>query len=154
MSHFYLEGKQMLKRKDVFQWQGFGIDEVLKVPVKQTWVSRCERWLYEVNNRYLVIFSEVRSDEGPGVVNPGTSITNSIEYIATLTFREWPELYFERPQDIVWVEHYSSESRDPGEQETFDLVILTWDDQKKQFYHPTWKHSTRAAVEVLIQEKF
>jgi len=62
--------------------------------------------------------------------NPGTSVTNMVEQLATMVYHEY--LYGVPGENITWVEHYPplpSVGKD-----TFDRVEMRWDG--KRFYQP------------------
>lgn len=69
--------------------------------------------------------------------NPGTSVTNAVEIIATEVYKRFlPGL---PPENIRWIEHYPArgDSRDPLP-ETFDEVTLSFDGQR--YHSPKWTH--------------
>lgn len=86
--------------------------------------------------------------------NPGGSITNSAEVIATGVIRA-----NELPTHLVWIEHWPEESADG--QETFDLVVFSsYEVAERGPYagetrawigDATWKPLDRASVEVLVK---
>lgn len=67
--------------------------------------------------------------------NPGTSVTNAVEKIATKVYWEFLSGNA-RPQDVRFVEHYKGFT---GKEETFDLVILKWNFARKEFFDPEWR---------------
>jgi hypothetical protein len=89
--------------------------------------------------------------------NPGGSITNSAEVIATGVIRT-----NELPTPLVWVEHWPEESTDGGE-ETFELVVFSsyevterapyLGETRAWIEEPAWKPLDRASVEVLVGGK-
>lgn len=80
--------------------------------------------------------------------NEGTSITNMIEYLATVSLILLPKGY---PPAVIF-EHYRegiAPSRDPwGEGETFDRVLFSED--APPFGKPRWQISSRRVVESWI----
>lgn len=63
--------------------------------------------------------------------NPGTSVTNMIEQLATMVYIKFlKDTPIER---ITWIEHYPKTSSG----EIFDKVIMDWDGQK--FSNPRWE---------------
>jgi hypothetical protein len=89
--------------------------------------------------------------------NPGGTITNSAEVIAAGVIRANA-----LPTPLVWVEHWSEESTDGGE-ETFELVdFFSYEVTERAPYlgetrvwieGPTWKPLDRASVEILVGGK-
>lgn len=65
--------------------------------------------------------------------NPGTSITNAYEKIATAIYNDF---LIQTPiENINWIEHYTNESYE-GESdkwERFDRVLLKWDEKNRCF---------------------
>lgn len=129
--------------EEIFKWQGFGNGQGL-------WTSRCVLEIYANNNKVIAIASEVD--------NPGTSITNCAENLATLVLRHimgFPEGHKVnsnsflpvRPENFVWIEHYPSGKK---QNETFDLVQLTWDGSR--FHSPKWKRLPLETVERMTGE--
>ena len=75
--------------------------------------------------------------------NPGTSVTNYAEHLATAMLRQ----YGLKPADMIWIEHYPK-SKDHQE-EDFDLVRFL-DIEGDSFRSPVWRRITEQAVEDLI----
>lgn len=73
--------------------------------------------------------------------NPGMSVTNQVDHIATLIYRERLSGY--DPARIEWIEHYQETTR-PTEHskntkcQTWDRVTLQFNG--KQFHSPQWKY--------------
>jgi hypothetical protein len=91
--------------------------------------SKCSWEVHEGNGRATVIFTELDD-------NPGTSITNFFEHLATMVYN----LYLKRypAEAIRWIEHYPERRRGRKvEEETLDEVTLTWDGKK--FSSPKWR---------------
>jgi hypothetical protein len=91
--------------------------------------SKCSWEIHEDKGRITVIFSE-RDD------NPGTSVTNFIEHLATMVYNQFLKKY--PAASICWIEHYPE--RRIGrrlEPATFDQVMLSWDGSK--FSGPKWR---------------
>jgi hypothetical protein len=82
----------------------------------------------------VVIASELAS-------NPGTSITNRAEHLATLV------CHTARidPDTMVWIEHYPTDWRP----ERFSLVEFARD-RGGRLAHPRWTHVSKARVEAMI----
>ena len=80
-------------------------------------------------NKVVVILAEIAD-------NPGTPITNAFEKVATQVYHKFlSEISI---SDIIWIEHYNKNSyhnKDYNE-ETFDQVILSWNDRTQQFCNP------------------
>lgn len=72
--------------------------------------------------------------------NPGTSITNAIETIATQIARTMPSANM---PDVRFVEHYPGARWDQDHlrcrAETFDLVEFTWS-ESREASAPRWRH--------------
>jgi hypothetical protein len=77
--------------------------------------------------------------------NPGTSITNYAEHLATATRRQ----YGLKQEHMIWVEHYP-ESKSHRKQD-FDLVRFA--DEGESFRAPVWTRITEQAVNELIAGK-
>lgn len=77
--------------------------------------------------------------------NPGMSITNAAEYLATDVW----ELLGAPEREIVWIEHYPE--RGPAQRripEEFDRVTFT--QTERGFAGPQWRRLSRAEVEALL----
>ena len=75
--------------------------------------------------------------------NPGTSVTNYAEHLATAMRRQ----YGLKPQEMIWIEHYP-EAKD-RRKEDFDLVRFVATDGDS-FGSPVWTRLTEQAVDELI----
>jgi len=73
--------------------------------------ARCRIRIYRAHAAVVVI------TELPD--NPGTSVTNAIEYIATCVMHD----YKLDPRTTTWVEHYPGQADRP---ETWDVVTFEW----------------------------
>lgn len=129
--------------EEIFDYLGYGIHK-----------SKCGLKIKERNGKALVILTEL-SD------NPGTSITNAYEDIATRIFKErLSHLY---PDSIRWIEHYPDRGGknykgEPEIKETFDEVLLPWNPIKPDYSkgrspnghgcyeNPQWKHLKKEEV--------
>jgi len=86
--------------------------------------------------------------------NPGMSVTNAIELIATgLT-----NIHGFPPDRTTWVEHYPE--REVAErllaEETFDIVTFRWERDRQGRWrasNPRWQRITREGVERLAGER-
>ena len=114
--------------------------------------GRCAIWIYAHNGDTVVICTETKQ-------NPGQSITNAAEYIATDV---WHDEGFPPLERFIWIEHYQADSR-RREAETFDRVTFTKElpslrgPRHQQAYpcvlrEPEWTRITQAEVEVLTGE--
>ena len=110
--------------------------------------SHCRLRVYEPDperpeeaGRPPVVIATERED------NPGTSVTNRIERIASEVFR-----LLERPEaGITVVEHYEDRrflGAKPLARESFALVTMTWT-RFQGFVGPRWTPSTRKEVEAM-----
>jgi len=98
-----------------------------------------------------------RPDEGTVIViatelpdNPGVSITNWAEHLAT----EIRDTYLKQGEALIWIEHYPGRpSRyDPSVtiKEEFDRVLMRWNGTA--YEEPEWKSFDCKGVERLIRE--
>jgi hypothetical protein len=106
-----------------------------------------------------VVFTELDS-------NPGTSVTNRIEHLATSVWRKIP-VWNARGRHVkmrvdkipIWIEHYPNRGLyNPHKAqwqvpESFDFVELH---QKEDgsFVNPDWKHTTRVTIETILGREF
>ena len=101
--------------------------------------SRCQVEVFTRERRPIV----VRLTELPD--NPGTSVTNMFEEIATLAvpyLSVWAGQIVD-PEKIIWLEHYPEQhgllyGRSCHRAETLDRVFLKWDGQR--YSDPNWKY--------------
>lgn len=92
--------------------------------------SKCGLNIYEREDRAIVLLTE-RPD------NPGTSVTNSIEELATRIYNErFPGCPVE---NIRFIEHYPADVIHP--EPTFDLVEMDW--SGNAFRNPRWKRISK-----------
>lgn len=89
--------------------------------------SFCGLEIYSDNIRAVVLFTELGD-------NPGTSITNYTEQLASLV---WTELLSDLdPADITWVEHYP---RSEMFQSSWDIVEYEYNSENpRNFRNPRW----------------
>jgi hypothetical protein len=87
--------------------------------------SRCGLSILRVAGRVWVIFTELPD-------NPGTSVTNRIEHLASEVYRRF--LPNQAPEAIRWAECYPARDNVPG---TLDEVTLAWNG--KEFTNPKWR---------------
>jgi hypothetical protein len=76
-------------------------------------------------SRTLVVCTELPN-------NPGTSVTNFAEQLATLVCQRFAIA----PQDLLWIEHYPA-SETHGPEPDWDWVEFTWTGH--EFIHPRWR---------------
>jgi hypothetical protein len=75
--------------------------------------------------------------------NPGTSVTNYAEHLATAMRRQ----YGLKAEEVIWIEHYP-EAKD-RRKEDFDLVRFVGI-EADSFRNPVWTRITEQAVDELI----
>ncbi len=109
-------------------------------------LCRCNLYVY-LNATCAVVIASERED------NPGASITNSYEHLATGV---WQKLGLPLNQ-TTWIEHYTSEARF-GWPETFDQVALTPQPEtpmtSARLIEPHWSPFSRTELETLIASPF
>lgn len=119
---------------DVFKFKGIG-----------TCDSYCGVEIMRRGRAATVILTELPD-------NPGTSVTNAIENIATLIYKE--RLSDMAADAITWIEHYPQREKIA---ETHDRVILQWEPSMPhwlggkivgtgKFAHPKWMPMKREGV--------
>jgi len=88
--------------------------------------SKCGLTIYTYKDKTAtVIFTELKD-------NPGTSVTNFIEHLATMVYNS--RLKDCNPNSITWVEHHPKRG---SFEETYDRVYLEWDGER--FGNPRWE---------------
>ena len=97
------------------------------------WESCCGLEIIEKENGMVYVIMTELGD------NPGTSVTNAVENIATKVYNEY--LHHVSIENIFWIEHYNKASyRCPENgKETFDHVTLKWSFDLKRFISPDWR---------------
>lgn len=100
--------------------------------------SRCRVRVFEPHNQPLVVLATELPD------NPGTSITNFAEQLAT----QVGQLLAAPLETLVWIEHYPERGTKPHERESFSLVSFTR--TPHGLSQPRWRHLDRAEVEAII----
>ena len=88
------------------------------------------------DGKYVFVATELRD-------NPGTSVTNFAEHIATAMRSR----YGLKPEDVIWVEHYPEAKN--RRKEDFDLVHFLGM-EGDSFRTPVWTRITEQAVDGLI----
>lgn len=111
-----------------YKYKGFWSDSYCDIEVRQG-----------SDGKYVFVATELPD-------NPGTSVTNYAEQLATAMSRQ----YGLKPGDVIWIEHYA-EAKD-RRKEDFDLVrfLATEGDS---FRTPVWMRITEQAVNELIAGK-
>jgi hypothetical protein len=104
-------------------------------------LCRCDLHVYRDGDAAVVVASE-RAD------NPGSSITNSYENLATGVWQKMG-LFLDQ---VTWVEHYASQSCGVCIEETFDWVTFGLRDGR--LISPTWQPGSRDELEQLIGQPF
>ncbi len=104
-------------------------------------LCRCNLQVYRDGETGVVVATE-RED------NPGASITNSFEYLATGV---WHKLGLSFEQ-TTWIEHYGDASYGFAIDERIDRVTLIQQDQR--LVSPTWQPASRDELEHLIGQPF
>lgn len=111
--------------------------------------SCCDLQIIRKKNKVFVILTELSK-------NKGTSITNAYENIATQVYHEYLQNI---PIDqICWIEHYTDESfggksrkqKNGKSEETFDIVQLSWNDDIKKFYAPSWRKCDKETLSQIV----
>lgn len=87
--------------------------------------SKCGVTIQKNEENLTVILTELND-------NPGTSITNAFEMIATRLYNE--RFRDRNPWDIKWIENYPARHH---REETFDEVSLHWDGS--EYNSPVWR---------------
>jgi hypothetical protein len=90
---------------DVFKFKGMGVHD-----------SKCGVRIVVEGQKATVFLTELDD-------NPGTSVTNAVEDIATLLYKESNLLVGIPPEAITWIEHYPQRGTIS---ETYDRVLLSW----------------------------
>lgn len=99
---------------EIYHYQGYG-----------THPSKCGLKILEKEGNIYVLFTELDD-------NPGTSVTNSIEMLATQIYNE---LFKDNnPKDITWMEHYPAYGTYPA---SLDVVKMDWDGER--YISPSWR---------------
>jgi hypothetical protein len=105
--------------------------------------AHCRIRVYQLASDIIVVIATEMPD------NPGASITNAAEILAT-EMRRW----FVIPGGgLFWIEHYQDRAMiadRPQQKESFDRVLFRWDGE--QYDDPDWKPFSREHLETLIGE--
>lgn len=105
--------------------------------------SHCDLEVVMGNGGAALVICSERED------NPGTSVSNAAEFIATRLCRQRPEI---DPQRLVWIEHYSEHLslillREFTE--TWWRVVFEFDPRQRTFSRPDSTYITREEAEKL-----
>ena len=90
----------------------------------------------------VVILTEIAS-------NPGASVTNASEYIAT-ELRSRHSLL--RSTNPVWIEHYNGESYTEGlfAPDRFGTIAFAWDANRAAYRSPEWRPLAASELQTLL----
>ena len=114
-------------------------------PGLRTCDSKCDLEIVRsVGWTTLVICTELEN-------NPGTSVTNAAEMIATRLCQEDPTM---DPEGLIWIEHYPERSAGRGQQpspETWDMVVFTYR-AGQTFRRPAWRRVSAEEVQTIRQK--
>ena len=91
--------------------------------------SHCGLGLLERDGYLLVILTELPK-------NPGTSVTNAVELIATQLRERDSRVRAYSTDKVFFVEHYLRDGKEP---DTWDYVKLTWDTLRNKYVSPAWR---------------
>ena len=99
--------------------------------------SRCDIEVHpRSDGKYVFVATELPD-------NPGTSVTNFAEHLATAMRKQ----YGLRPEEMIWIEHYPEAMN--RRREDFDLVRFLGM-EGDSFRTPVWTRITEQAVDDLI----
>jgi hypothetical protein len=105
--------------------------------------ATCRIRVYQLADGVIVVIATELPD------NPGASITNAAEILAT-DMRRW---FVVPGGGLLWIEHYQDRAMiggRPQQKQSFDRVFFRWNGQ--QYDDPDWKPFSREQVETLIGE--
>ncbi|MBD2731157.1 hypothetical protein H6G96_33785 [Nostoc sp. FACHB-892] len=127
----------------IFTWKGAG--RKLQQSNPNYWDSKCRLRIYRAFSIPNIIICSDLDEE-----STGTSITNSVENVATLIWEKYAQEFFSRNMSYVFIEHYPYHNRKDKKPESFSLVQFNWNGQ--QFCQPRWSPLTPNIVLALIQQ--
>ena len=79
--------------------------------------------------------------------NPGTSVTNRAEFLATKVCRENTAI---DPRRLTWIEHYPERgSRFNPRPPTWSVVTFDYDSTTRTLRHPNWRYTDREEIDKL-----
>lgn len=125
----------MLLETGLFRYQGFGNCR-----------SYCDLSVYlksdiQLGPKALVIMKE-------NVGNPGTSVTNASETIASIVYNKYLKPRGVKPSDVFWAENSQDEEAPDGSPSSWDKVTYTWLDNLPS--KPKWETTSPQFINVLI----
>lgn len=82
--------------------------------------------------------------------NPGTSVTNRAEVIASEVRAKYLSTHLD-PTAIRWIEHYPP-GRGLDKGESFDWLNFTWHPKTNQYSDPKWRRLNEDDMELLHSE--
>jgi hypothetical protein len=91
----------------------------------------------------IVVLSEMPN-------NPGTSVTNRAEAIATLVRAKYLGTHLD-PSAIRWIEHYPP-GRGIDKDESFDWISFTWHPDINIYTDPKWRRLDKNDMELVRDE--
>ena len=103
-----------------------------------TFTSHCHLRILQTDQETLIIATEVST-------NPGTSITNATEIIATDVVRRW-QLDLRKTR---FIEHYTPESFEGADEEEYKEVRFTWIGQQAD--DPEWRKLSPQELVTLLE---
>jgi hypothetical protein len=111
--------------------------------------AHCRLRVYNHNGKFVFLLTELPD-------NPGMSVTNAIDIIATKLLAE----YMISPHEAAFIEHYPADASRP--QDTYDYVSLNFQQRAVFNSHnypwfaenPTWRRMTIEEVEIATGANF
>lgn len=98
--------------------------------------SLCRIDIFAIDTTHpIVVLTELKD-------NPGTSVTNAFERLATEIYSRYLHPLGIERGDVTWLEHVE---RKCGFRETWDEVSLTYEEESGVFSTPKWIRSTEPA---------
>jgi hypothetical protein len=107
-----------------YNYKGFWCDSVCDIEAHR-----------RTDGKYVFVATELPD-------NPGTSVTNYVEHLATAMRSQYGLM----PAELIWIEHYPESKH---RKEVFDLVRFLGM-EGDSFRSPVWTRITEQAVEDLI----
>ncbi len=108
--------------------------------------ARCDLKIYQDNSPLRVHVVVIATERAK---NPGTSVTNAIEKIATAAEKEISERILGEAAEVDFIEHYTSGPHRPFP-ETFHLVRFRTLSLQGGYAEPQWFHLDREHVERIL----
>ncbi len=117
--------------------------QTFRVPGQLPLYSKRFKWFQNADLKNVFILTEDYGSQAP-------SVTNAVEYIIKAAMVERDAL---RPDNTLFVEHYTSEARG-GDEETFDVVTVG---KPGLFFEgggrPTWTRTSREELEKSLGQR-